>query len=508
MEILLNSQLIKRISQYDLENAKKTEVKPNKFESIYLKRKSNFPICDLDLFQDISTEKIIEVHETLQMLKEPYRSLCFEWKGRMRLILWDSHVWKAFHEGDKDCPFILFTSQTESKNNKSEHLPNLVSYSIDKYSHGLHFRSEKHYRTYLKLEKHKYAKLKAFIENVYQRNNIHSFATYEKARFLYQREFPNQLDRDNQVEPNLNSFIDNAQNDVFLNDCHKPKEISESKFVRKEILKTLATIDRSNYSDVNYGKIEKAISKLKIKIQVISLFYAIFNNIDYIPSICEEIDKHGFNKFYISRYELTNSLYNIDSDFSVFFKEHIQPTTFVNWMLKQCEINVERTFDSTLMDTMSMLYKVYNNQDKIKFEKPKRWRLTEVHDYLSGLIYKLEVPLEVMPQDLIPVARQVDTEIGMLRFFQPKDNHELAHWGKMVRNCVGNGSYSRQVIDRKNFLILVEKDNVPWCTAQFRIEGGVLKSSQIVQIQNRKLTPLEEQCVSQGLTEVLNNVEE
>jgi hypothetical protein len=58
-----------------------------------------------------------------------------------------------------------------------------------------------------------------------------------------------------------------------------------------------------------------------------------------------------------------------------------------------------------LEDTLSMLGKVI--EDKGELAPPKRWRITEFHDYVQAEAWKISNPNEKLPQDLFPTPIKV-----------------------------------------------------------------------------------------------------
>jgi hypothetical protein len=91
-----------------------------------------------------------------------------------------------------------------------------------------------------------------------------------------------------------------------------------------------------------------------------------------------------------------------------------------------------------LEDTLSMLAKVL--EDKGELAPPKRWRITEFHDYVQAEAWKISNTNEKLPQDLFPAPIKVQHNDQQWTFIQPIDTHQLAAWGQAVRNCVGNAT--------------------------------------------------------------------
>jgi hypothetical protein len=156
-----------------------------------------------------------------------------------------------------------------------------------------------------------------------------------------------------------------------------------------------------------------------------------------------------------------------------------------------------------LDDTLQMLGQLCLAQNKNKdhedrqplvLEKPSRWRLTEFHDYLVGECFKLNTPNERLHQDLFKQPVKVEHDGQKWTFFQPQDIHQLASWGRAVRNCVGSADSYRNGIKKKtHFIVLAMLDNQPRFTIQLKVSNGVLNVEQIADTCNRRLSDIERQ---------------
>lgn len=132
--------------------------------------------------------------------------------------------------------------------------------------------------------------------------------------------------------------------------------------------------------------------------------------------------------------------------------------------------------------------------------KPKRWRLTELHDAASEESFKLNNPNIDLPQDLFPKP----VKAGPYTFFQPNDTHQLAKWGRAVRNCVGNSSYyAEQVKKKRQFIVLALEGKEPRFTIQLRVENGVMTVVQIVGMCNARLSDAEQASYTEAFGEAL-----
>ena len=181
-------------------------------------------------------------------------------------------------------------------------------------------------------------------------------------------------------------------------------------------------------------------------------------------------------------------------------------------------------------DTLQMLHKVLCDREAKNetLTPPKRWRLTEFHDYVQAEAWKIENTNHKLPQDLFPTPIKVQVEhtekvnatstsdkmiynikdnlnygrpiLDLIdghykvtpvnyTFFQPIDTHQLAAWGQTVRNCVGDASsYADGVRKKKHFIVLAMLDNKPMFTIQLEVDKGMMSVKQIVGICNARLT--------------------
>ena len=185
-------------------------------------------------------------------------------------------------------------------------------------------------------------------------------------------------------------------------------------------------------------------------------------------------------------------------------RNHMQPATFFHILKKHYEDQINTTSSSLSYytsvdtgkltfyftpwnDTLSMLDDVLINHGSL--EVPKRWRLTEFHDYVQAEAWKIKHPNVGLPQDLFPTPVKVEVGDERWSFFQPHDTHQLSAWGQAVRNCVGNASeYANGVRKKKHFIVLCMVDSKPTFTVQLKVEMGMMSVSQIVGTSNQRLT--------------------
>ena len=158
-------------------------------------------------------------------------------------------------------------------------------------------------------------------------------------------------------------------------------------------------------------------------------------------------------------------------------------------------------------DTLQMLHKVLCNRQEENIETlppPKRWRLTEFHDYVQGEAWKIENTNHKLPQDLFPEPIKLTLADKAWTFIQPMDTHQLAAWGQAVRNCVGDASsYADGVRKKKHFIVLAMLDNKPTFTIQLEVDKGMMSVKQIVGTSNARLTADQQDSYTKAFAQAL-----
>ena len=145
-----------------------------------------------------------------------------------------------------------------------------------------------------------------------------------------------------------------------------------------------------------------------------------------------------------------------------------------------------------LNDSLSMLNRLVKEHGQ-DFKKPKRWRIAEFHDYVQAESWKLTNENEPLPQDLFPTPVKATLDLNgalnivQMTFFQPRDTHQLAEWGRAVRNCVGSAGYAERVRKKRNFIVLAMIENQPRYTIQLSLNNAVLHVDQIADVANARL---------------------
>jgi hypothetical protein len=99
-------------------------------------------------------------------------------------------------------------------------------------------------------------------------------------------------------------------------------------------------------------------------------------------------------------------------------------------------------------------------------------------------------------------------ENSMMSFFQPITSHQLADWGRAVRNCVGNSSYASAIGRKRYFIVLAMVDHKPRYTIQLKLSDGTLVVDQIADIGNRRLSDEEKDFVQKSIAYALQHIAE
>ena len=160
-----------------------------------------------------------------------------------------------------------------------------------------------------------------------------------------------------------------------------------------------------------------------------------------------------------------------------------------------------------LEDTLSMVTTVL--EDKGELTPPKRWRITEFHDYVQAGAWKVSNINEGLPQDLFPAPIKVQHNEQQWTFIQPIDTHQLASWGQAVRNCVGNATnYAEGVRKKQHFIVLCMIDNKPQFTVQLKVSMGMMTVDQIAGLSNARLTEEQRESYTKVFGQALQQREE
>ncbi len=176
---------------------------------------------------------------------------------------------------------------------------------------------------------------------------------------------------------------------------------------------------------------------------------------------------------YFEQTQFKNSYYNQPTYYTGdWLKENIPVKSFVNMYIKDYRL---------MNDTVSMVRSLSEKKPDIKYEG--RWRPQEFHDWAMAEHWKLSNKNEKLPQDLFPSPIKVDT----MTFIQPINTHQLSHWGRAARNCVGSSTYSNGILKKNHFIILALKNNEPYLTIQAILKNSTLEVIQIKKTCNANL---------------------
>ena len=172
-------------------------------------------------------------------------------------------------------------------------------------------------------------------------------------------------------------------------------------------------------------------------------------------------------------------------------RSHMKPDTLFN-LLDRAHRADER-FE--VRDTLRMIQQCAPN-----LSVPERWR--DLHDHVQKESWKIENTLEKLPQDLFAEPVKFDD----WTFFQPSDTHQLADWGRNVRNCVGGSSYAEGVRKKRHFIVLCMRSKKPTFTVQLKLESDKLTVTQIVGLSNARLSAAESAMYSTAFSKALSMV--
>ena len=187
-----------------------------------------------------------------------------------------------------------------------------------------------------------------------------------------------------------------------------------------------------------------------------------------------------------------NTPYNVGSNVTEWIIKHMNPSIMFNLFVR-AEKSGHR---AEVRDTLMMLSRVADVA-----EPPARWR--DLHDHLSAIEWKKNTELVKLPQDLFTSPVKFDG----WTFFQPSDTHQLAEWGRAVRNCVGGSGYADGVRKKKHFIVLCMFENKPKFTVQLKVEGERMHVTQIVGQSNSRLSSEESEMYSKAFTTALSKIE-
>jgi hypothetical protein len=258
-------------------------------------------------------------------------------------------------------------------------------------------------------------------------------------------------------------------------------------------------------------------NQLPIK-QGFNTFVQIINSIDWINDIWPDCPIDYYQTYfkelkYIRLNQVRVCNVNNQSVLIPWLREHMPVASMFTIMRKYLEqdepsrwtdneVGYARQGFYQLNDTFSMIIRILSNDKTL--EPPKRWRLTEFHDYVQAESWKIENPKETLRQDLFPEPIKVKRQDEVWTFIQPFDTHQLAMWGQAVRNCVGSAShYAEDIKKRKHFIVLCMVDGKPTFTIQLVVDQGVMSVKQIAGVANRSLDCQQREAYTEAFREAL-----
>jgi len=187
-------------------------------------------------------------------------------------------------------------------------------------------------------------------------------------------------------------------------------------------------------------------------------------------------------------------------------RKYLEQQDFPNMRIIDKEVGYVRVGFYELNDTFSMAIRILASGNELL--PPKRWRITEFHDYVQAESWKIENPNEALRQDLFPEPIKVEHNGTTWSFFQPIDTHQLSMWGQAVRNCVGSAShYADDIKKRKHFIVLCMINSRPMFTIQLVVDQGMMSVKQIAGVANGRLTDDQREEYTEAFRKVLQQRE-
>lgn len=519
MEFRLPEELATKLVSYD-QTLKKVKVKKEVEEPRdRLKRKTKLSFPCPDIFFDLTVEKIHEIYEDFCTRTIPNRyQLIYNSQNTKvdYLVAWGKcsftkeEYWYCWKIVDKDCPIILrYWSESLEDGVYKE-------FRADSCLEDLRQAKENPFNISYKAERLRHDAFRTFINTINTQLSLPEPPRYSDVRttlglygankFFYQRYFevrdeesfyPAKWLSERKIYEMAEISLDLKTNSIIVN----------SKFYQNEIKKEAKKLKESIFT--------KPVKTQYIlhKLSYIYLFLTIFpDEYDRSIHLYNQLAEYKFSSHWstwavFSKLEYRRSEFK--ENFMEWFRSKVTPQMFSNWILEEVDIKQQRDYDTTIRDTMDMLIRVYERvtsspaSDPEYLKEPKRWRLLDVHDHYVGIILQMDNQLKTLPIDLIPSPVTFETEVGIIRMFQPSTNHEVIRWGKAVRNCVGSAGYDERVLKRNAFLVFAERNGKPWLTSLLTLNMGMLHVGQTVSPFNAHLEKEErtiyERCLQQAL---------
>lgn len=302
---------------------------------------------------------------------------------------------------------------------------------------------------------------------------------------------------------------ENLDHKVFI-------DLLETPFFKKEVNKAASKAEElyASKDTTSSNAVEKPITLLQYRMKSVARAMTIYPDLslDY----CQQIYAIGLE---LGTYNPSRS-----SIATEWFRNNVPVASFVQILNKKAQaaessrwtnsITGTKTVDmNDLSDVFNMIRTIGESQKRelgpefkqAQITHPDRWRLAELHDHLTAECFKISTPNEKLRQDLFPEPVKVVTDDQRWSFFQPFDVHQLASWGKAVRNCVGSASSYRDGIKKKtHFIVLAMLDGKPRFTIQLKLSNAVMNVEQIADIGNRSLSSEERNSYQRAFSEALS----
>ena len=283
--------------------------------------------------------------------------------------------------------------------------------------------------------------------------------------------------------------------------------ILDKPFMRKWLFEVADHINTNFYSSKLMRDIFVPLERLKRFVHACSFLEKVWPN--------SPIDFYQNNKelLYSLEHFFIRNAYSKKS--AEWLRNNMSIKTFISFLSKEYDFHYERAMTSSglrsyyhskatdhfefspnsILDAINMTQNILDAGKELN--PPKRWR--DWHDHVMSIHWKLKHPCVSLPQDLFPEPIKQDGYC----FFQPINTHQLAEWGRAVRNCVGNSNYSAAIKKKQCFIVLAMKDNKPMFTVQLKVRNGVMLVEQIAGIANSSLSTEEREVYTKTFASAL-----
>ena len=297
----------------------------------------------------------------------------------------------------------------------------------------------------------------------------------------------------------------------YSNESSQIHCILDKPFMRKWLFEVADHINTNLYSSKRMRHNFVPLERLKRFVWAFSFLEKVWPNspIDFYQNNKEllySLERSFIRSTYL-RHDLKKSAEWLRNNMSI--------KTFISLLSKEYDFHYERAKRSSglrsyyhcratdhfefspdsIQDAMRMTQDILDAGKEL--DPPKRWR--DWHDHVMSIHWKLKHPCISLPQDLFPEPVKQDGYC----FFQPINTHQLAEWGRAVRNCVGNSNYSDAIKKKQYFIVLAMQDNKPMFTVQLKVRNGVMLVDQIVGIANSSLSTEEREAYTKTFASAL-----